>query len=62
MDGKVPVITATVSFGMGVDKASVRYRYLLGFYRSGSARLMILEASTGYKRDSSLIRSESIRS
>ena len=24
MDGKVPVITATVSFGMGVDKASVR--------------------------------------
>lgn len=25
MDGKVPVITATVSFGMGVDKASVRY-------------------------------------
>jgi hypothetical protein len=31
MDGKVPVITATVSFGMGVDKASVRYRYLLGF-------------------------------
>ena len=25
MDGKVPVITATVSFGMGVDKASVRF-------------------------------------
>lgn len=24
MDGIVPVITATVSFGMGVDKASVR--------------------------------------
>jgi len=24
MDGKVPVITATVSFGMGVDKATVR--------------------------------------
>ena len=24
MDGKVPVISATVSFGMGVDKASVR--------------------------------------
>ncbi|KAL7633291.1 UNVERIFIED_CONTAM: hypothetical protein RMT77_016396 [Armadillidium vulgare] len=25
MDGKVPVITATVSFGMGVDKAPVRF-------------------------------------
>jgi len=25
MDGKVPVITATVSFGMGVDKGSVRF-------------------------------------
>ncbi|CAL4163656.1 unnamed protein product, partial [Meganyctiphanes norvegica] len=25
MDGKVPVITATVAFGMGVDKASVRF-------------------------------------
>jgi len=25
MRGKVPVITATISFGMGVDKASVRY-------------------------------------
>lgn len=25
MDGKVPVITATISFGMGVDKASVRF-------------------------------------
>ncbi|KAK8736306.1 hypothetical protein OTU49_004934 [Cherax quadricarinatus] len=25
MDGKVPIITATVSFGMGVDKASVRF-------------------------------------
>ena len=25
MDGKVPVITATVSFGMGVDKATVRF-------------------------------------
>ena len=24
MDGKVPVITATISFGMGVDKATVR--------------------------------------
>ena len=24
MDGKVPVITATISFGMGVDKSSVR--------------------------------------
>ncbi len=60
MDGKVPVITATVSFGMGVDKASVRY--LLGFYRSGSARLMILDASSGYKRDFSLISTESIRS
>jgi hypothetical protein len=51
MDGKVPVITATVSFGMGVDKASVRYLYLLGLYRSGSARLKVLEAFTGYKQD-----------
>ncbi|XP_071552976.1 LOW QUALITY PROTEIN: uncharacterized protein [Panulirus ornatus] len=25
VDGKVPIITATVSFGMGVDKASVRF-------------------------------------
>jgi ATP-dependent DNA helicase Q5 len=25
MTGKIPVITATISFGMGVDKASVRY-------------------------------------
>lgn len=25
MSGKVPVITATVSFGMGVDKSSVRF-------------------------------------
>ncbi|XP_037070609.1 ATP-dependent DNA helicase Q5-like [Pollicipes pollicipes] len=25
MDGKMPVITATVSFGMGVDKATVRF-------------------------------------
>jgi len=25
MDGKVPVITATISFGMGVDKATVRF-------------------------------------
>ena len=25
MSGKIPVITATISFGMGVDKASVRY-------------------------------------
>lgn len=25
MDGKVPVIAATVSFGMGIDKASVRF-------------------------------------
>ena len=24
MEGKVPVIVATVSFGMGVDKANVR--------------------------------------
>ena len=29
MDGKTAVITATVSFGMGVDKASVRYDLLL---------------------------------
>lgn len=25
MSGEVPVIVATVSFGMGVDKANVRY-------------------------------------
>ncbi len=25
MEGKVPVIVATISFGMGVDKANVRY-------------------------------------
>ena len=25
MEGRVPVIAATVSFGMGVDKANVRY-------------------------------------
>lgn len=28
MSGKIPVITATISFGMGVDKASVRYGIL----------------------------------
>lgn len=27
MTGKIPVITATISFGMGVDKASVRYTF-----------------------------------
>ena len=27
MSGKVPVIVATISFGMGVDKANVRYIY-----------------------------------
>ena len=32
MDGKVPVITATISFGMGVDKATVRWIFLLHFF------------------------------
>jgi hypothetical protein len=59
MDGKVPVITATVSFGMGVDKASVRYRHLLGFNRSGSVNLffsvgdpdpyVLAQTNTGHK-------------
>ena len=28
MNGEVPVIVATVSFGMGVDKSNVRYGVL----------------------------------
>ena len=27
MSGEVPVIVATVSFGMGVDKSNVRYEF-----------------------------------
>ena len=29
MEGKVPVIVATISFGMGVDKANVRYVFYI---------------------------------
>lgn len=33
MEGKVPVIVATVSFGMGVDKANVRWVMMIRFYQ-----------------------------
>ena len=45
MCGKVAVITATISFGMGVDKASVRFvvhwcapQNVAGYYQVVSAR------------------------
>ena len=43
MTGKVPVITATISFGMGVDKASVRYGSFMLFIANES--MIILEIS-----------------
>lgn len=45
MDGHVPVICATVSFGMGVDKSTVRFvvhwdvpQSVSGYYQVGCAR------------------------